>query len=233
MIDRIKNLKKSSNFKSNIKVYCLTIKDGRRYEIAKKRLDIYFPNNYEFIFANAFERDFVHKVLNANDKAWKLSMFSNNYNYLQKAYSCADGHRNIMRTFLNQTDADWALVLEDDYYVNSEVIKQLEPILKSAEFDVYHLGHFAWLRHSSKVTDFIPKEPAIVKFNKWAAQSGAYIVNKDFAVKFYKSFLPIKNPTDVQLNQLILDIYKKVPCIDNISCYADSNLVIHSEIGQT
>ena len=217
--------------KSKIKIYCLTLKDGRRYNKVKQYLEKYFPTNYEFVFGDKFERDFVYKIVNADDKCWHLSMFSKNKDYLQRVYSAAEGHRRILRKFLNQTEYDWAIILEDDYYIKPDIFSQLAPIIEKSEFGIYHLSHFSWVRHCNKDTKFVPKGDAVLKFTKWGVQLGAYLVNKDFAIKLYKSFLPITGPADVQVNYFMLEEYKKVPCIDNISCYADSELVIHSEIG--
>jgi hypothetical protein len=231
LTDFIKSYKNKLNL-PKIKIYCLTLKDGRRYEKVKQYLEKDFPNNHEIVFGGKFEKDFVHKVLNKNDKVWKMSMFSKNENYLQRAYSCAEGHRRIMQLFLNQNEYDWAIVVEDDFYIKPDIIKQLTPIIEKNTFDVYHLGYFAWVRHRNKNTKFIPKGDAIISFTKWGNSTGCYMVNKNFAIKYYKSFLPISNPSDVQLNNLILAQYKKVPCVNNISCYVDSDLANHSEIGR-
>lgn len=183
--------------------------------------------DYEFIFGKHFERDFVEQIINKNSIYWNRSMFSKQPTYLQQAYSCAEGHRRIMETFLNQTEYEWCLVIEDDCELPKTIAENVNYIIDTFDQDWYHLSTEAFNNYKQNIKPVYTGNPILNVGNPYKVRSTmCYLVNKKFAMKYYKDLCPIATPSDITLcinNQLI-------PIISNINIYFSDDQK-HSLIG--
>lgn len=191
--------------KKNVKIYCLTVENSERHRIMKEHLDsIGIP--YQFIFGKKFENS---AVTNPDDSCWKLSEFSEQPNYLSRAYSCANGHREICETFLSENDVDWALACEDDCLFSVDKIKdEINIILENFTEDWYHLSTEAYWLYTGKIKEIEPYIQ-LKKLND-GRSSMCYLMNKTFAKKYMNDLTPIIAPNDVTMwrtNKYIPAIY--------------------------
>lgn len=213
---------------SKIKGYCLTIENSKRHEHMKEKLDTIDGLIYDFVFAHEFLDDFVKEIVNPQNSVWHLSQFSNQSSYLRRAYSCADGHKRIMEKFLNQNEYDWALVMEDDLELGESIIDELTYLIDTNNESFYHLSTQAYYFYSHKVPPpLFWKEMPKVVVQPRGHSTLCYLVNKTFALKYYKELSPISAPSDITLwlNN------KRCACVENVSVYFSKDQEV-SEIGK-
>lgn len=213
---------------NKVKGYYLTIKDSQRHKNMKNKLDSINGLNYDFVFANNFLDDFVKEIVNPYDKVWHLSQFSNQESYLRRAYSCAEGHRRMMELFLNQTEYNWALIMEDDVDLGESIIDEINYLIDNNNENFYHLSTQAYYFYLHKIPHphFWKEMPKVVKTMR-GHSTLCYLCNKKFAMKYYKELCPISAPSDITLwmNNNIC------PCVENVSVYFSKDQEI-SEIGK-
>ena len=197
-----------------IKGYCLTLQNSVRHERMRNKLDKIKNLPYEFVYGKKFEKQFVHNFVDVNLKVWHMSNFSNEDSYIQRAFSCADGHRRILEKFLNQTEYNWAFIMQDDLDVDTNVIQSLEYIIKKYEHDWYHLSTQAFYNYVMNKRPRYEELPR-VKIMKSGKSTLAYLVNKTFAMTYYKALSPIVAPSDITLWML----NRYVPVVENINLY--------------
>lgn len=201
--------------KNKIYGYCLTIKDSERHKHMEKMLCSVKDLSYEFIYAKKFSKSFVENVVNPSHQVWNLSQFSKEDTYLERAYSCSEGHRRIMETFLNQNEYDWALVMEDDLLLGENIIEQLNYVIDTYNYDWYHLSTEAFFNYLKEIKPFpFQENPQLIICNR-GNSTLCYLVNKTFALKYYKNLTPILAPSDITLwcNN------KECPIIKNVNVY--------------
>ena len=198
-----------------IKGYCLTLENSLRHIKMKNKLDKIKNLSYEFIFGKSFNKDFVYSFVNTKSDVWKLSQFSKEETYIQRAYSCAEGHRRIMETFLNQDEYNWALVMEDDLILGENIIEQLNYVIENYNSDWYHLSTEAFFNYLNNVQPLTFQEKPQLLYCKRGNSTLCYLINKNFALKYYKNLTPIYAPSDITL-WLNND---KVPVIKNINVF--------------
>lgn len=207
------------------KTYCLTFKDSDRHLFCEKMFNEYHLN-YQFVFAKKFSKAFVYNFLNFKNQSaiapWSLSMFSKQKGYYERAFSCAEGHRRIMETFLNDDSIKWALVFEDDCQIGPNLVKQINYILNNFNYKFYHLAYYALGNYAQRLKDptlevEFKKEycnPEIAILNK-AGSTMAYLCNKDFALTYYRNLTPITMPSDITMQKKVFN-FKDVPVVKNI-----------------
>lgn len=202
-----------------IKVYCLTIKNSPRHNHMIEKLSKISGLDYEFIFANKFDKDFVESIVNKDDVFWHLSQFSEDQGYIEKAYSCADGHRRIMEKFLNNTEGyNWVLVIEDDCVLPDNIIDVCNQIIKKYKYNWYHLATEAYRKYL-KNDKSITNDEVYVSHDNVGHSTLCYLVNKNFAIKYYKELTPIKMPSDITL----WNYNTKIPIVYNSNVLFDDD----------
>ena len=164
-----------------IKGYCLTLENSLRHIKMKNKLDKIKNLSYEFIFGKSFNKDFVYSFVNTKSDVWKLSQFSKEETYIQRAYSCAEGHRRIMETFLNQDEYNWALVMEDDLILGENIIEQLNYVIENYNSDWYHLSTEAFFNYLNNVQPLTFQEKPQLLYCKRGNSTVCYLINKNFA----------------------------------------------------
>ena len=118
-----------------IKCYILTLENSERHKHMMEKMSKFNGLlDYEFIFGRQFKKDFIENIVDKNKIVWKLSQFSKEDTYLQRAYSCADGHFRIMESFLN-SDYDYCLVLEDDALLPDDLVDRLHYVINNFKYD--------------------------------------------------------------------------------------------------
>lgn len=199
---------------NKIKGYCLTLKDSPRHKNMKDKLDKVTNLSYEFVFGKKFDKDFVHSIVNSQSQVWKLSEFSKEDTYIQRAYSCAEGHRRILENFLNQDEYEWALIMEDDLDIDENIMSQLDYLIDNEMYDWYHLSTQAFYNYLNNYRIKYEVMPC-VKLLKGGRSTLAYMVNKKFALKYYKALCPIKAPSDITLWLM----GEPIPVVENINIF--------------
>jgi GR25 family glycosyltransferase involved in LPS biosynthesis len=185
-----------------IKCYVLTLENSERHKhMIEKMSKFNGLLDYEFVFGRTFKKEFVENIVNKNDRVWRMSQFSKQDTYLQRAYSCADGHFRIMESFLN-SDYDYCLVLEDDALLPDDLIERLNYVIDNFIYDGYHFGTWAFRnKYLKNDYTFVNKLPSLCP-NVECKSTLAYCVNKKLALEYYKLLTPISAPSDVTLIQV-------------------------------
>lgn len=199
-----------------IKCYILTLENSERHiHMIEKMSKFNDLLDYEFIFGRQFKKDFVENIIDKNNIVWKLSQFSKEDTYLQRAYSCADGHFRIMESFLN-SDYDYCLVLEDDALLPDDLVDRLQYVINNFKYDGYHFGTWAYthkyLKNDYTFNNSLPKIGADIEFRSTLS----YCLNKKLALEYYKLLTPIKAPSDVTLQKI-----KSIVNINNMNILFD------------
>lgn len=201
-----------------IKCYILTLENSERHKHMIEKMSKFDGLlDYEFIFGRSFKKDFVENIINKNDRVWRMSQFSSQDTYLQRAYSCADGHFRIMESFLN-SDYDYCLVLEDDALLPDDLIERLNYVIDNFIYDGYHFGTWAFRnKYLKNDYTFVNELPSVCP-NVECKSTLAYCVNKKLALEYYKLLTPISAPSDVTLIQV-----KGIVNINNMNILFDSD----------
>lgn len=199
-----------------IKCYILTLENSDRHKHMIEKMSKFDGLlDYEFVFGRSFKKDFVENIVNKNDRVWNLSQFSKEDTYLQRAYSCADGHLRIMESFLN-SDYDYCLVLEDDALLPDDLIERLNYVLDNFIYDGYHFGTWAFRnKYLRNDYTFVNEQPKIAN-TSWHNSTLAYLVNKKLASEYYNLLTPITAPSDITLNKI-----KGIVSINNMNILFD------------
>lgn len=185
-----------------IKCYILTLENSDRHKHMIEKMSKFDGLlDYEFMFGRSFKKDFVESIIDKNNIVWKLSQFSNEDTYLQRAYSCADGHLRIMESFLN-SDYDYCLVLEDDALLPDDLVDRLNYVIDNFVYDGYHFGTWAFRnKYLRNDYTFVNEQPKIGNTTEFRSTL-AYCVNKKLALEYYKLFIPISAPSDITLQKI-------------------------------
>lgn len=133
-----------------------------------------------------------------------------------------------MEKFLNQTDFDWALVMEDDLDLGESIIDELNYLINNNNENFYHLSTQAYYFYSNKIIPplFWKEMPKVVTKPR-GHSTLCYLCNKKFAIKYYKELTPISAPSDITM----WTNNNKCPCAENVSIYFSKDQEI-SEIGK-
>jgi GR25 family glycosyltransferase involved in LPS biosynthesis len=187
---------------SNIKCYCLTIKGSEREKAMIKHLSSIYGLKYEIIYGKKYTEDMIDYVpIRKNQKYWNLSEFSKHENYYRNACSCANGHKDMMKKFLND-DVEWGLICEDDIRLYPTIMNDLEMIVnKYNGGSIYHLSTESYLLYSHQI-DKISNEIKL-KIGKIGNSAACYLVNKNFAKEYIKTNTPIKFPADIAIWKIL------------------------------
>lgn len=199
-----------------VKCYILTLENSDRHKHMIEKMSKFDGLlDYEFVFGRSFKKDFVENIVNKNDRVWNLSQFSKEDTYLQRAYSCADGHLRIMESFLN-SDYDYCLVLEDDALLPDDLIERLNYVLDNFIYDGYHFGTWAYKsKYLKNDYTFVNEQPKIGN-TSWHNSTLAYLFNKKLASEYYNLLTPITAPSDITLNKI-----KGIVSINNMNILFD------------
>jgi GR25 family glycosyltransferase involved in LPS biosynthesis len=181
----------------------------------KDKLDNVTNLSYEFIFGKTFNKDFVCAIVNPQSQVWNLSEFSKDDTYIQRAYSCSEGHRRILENFLNQDEYDWALIMEDDLDIDENIMSQLDYLIdNNKNYNWFHLSTQAFYNYLNNYKIKYEVMPR-VKLLKGCRSALAYMVNKKFALKYYKALCTIKAPNDITLWLM----GESIPVVENINIF--------------
>lgn len=181
----------------DIGMYCLTVKDTKRCSLQhdqayKNKLPV------QFVYGRKFDDDSIRQDGgDLSDPRWScLSMFGNNPGYIYRAYSCAAGHRDILRQFINSNHTH-ALVFEDDYLCPVNIAKVAHRLVVDYPNQHYfNLNTEAFIKKKR-----IPVSQDInnlqIKYQNQAAGSGMYLIDRYFAQHALEHMLnPLHLPAD-------------------------------------
>lgn len=173
----------------DIGIYCLTVKDTKRCSLqhdqaAKNKLPV------QFVYGRKFDDDSIRQDGgDLSDPRWGcLSMYSNNPGYIYRVYSCAAGHRDILRQFINSSHT-YALVFEDDMLYLPNIVQIVYKIIRR-----YPNQHYFDLNVEARSK--LIRKPYIADPNKLevvfrpvGSGTGMYVVDRYFAQYALKNML--------------------------------------------
>lgn len=170
-------------------IICITLENSYRHSHMLEKLSK-IPNiTYEFIFGKSFSdlSDWEYKKLSC----WKLSQFSEQTNYLNRAYSCAESHIRANKRVLELDKP--CLIIEDDIVLPNIIYDVYLSIIMNFSDSVYHLATEAYYYYIHEIDHL--QDNLEFKYGS-CFSAAAYITTPEFSKLYIKTNEGIKYPAD-------------------------------------